>query len=66
MLGEVQTVRVVSTDEASQGPFVVINAADFDPALHTLYEDDAAPEPDHDTSDPAPIKRRPGRPRKEG
>lgn len=47
MAGEIQTVRVVSTDEASQGPFVVINADDFDPAVHRPYEAS-------DTSEQAP------------
>lgn len=40
---ETQTLRVVSTDEASQGPFVWINSSDFDPKVHTLYEEGAAP-----------------------
>jgi hypothetical protein len=38
------TVRVMATDPASQGPFVVINAADFDPAVHELFEAPAEPE----------------------
>lgn len=33
------TVRVVATDPASQGEFVVINAADFDTAVHQLFGD---------------------------
>ena len=36
-----ETLKVASTDVASQGDFVEINASDFDLALHTLY----APEP---------------------
>ena len=36
------TVRVVATDPASQGGFVVINAADFDPELHQRYDEAAA------------------------
>jgi hypothetical protein len=38
---DVQTMRVLPTDAASQGPFVVINADDFDPAVHQRYEVDA-------------------------
>ena len=39
------TVRVVATDPASQGEFVVINAADFDPAQHRVYgQAETAPE----------------------
>lgn len=34
----IETIRVASTDPASQGPFVVINAADFDPAVHKPLE----------------------------
>ena len=34
----VETVRVVAQDPASQGPFVTINAVDFDEAIHTLYD----------------------------
>lgn len=30
-------VRVDSTNPKAQGPFVEINASDFDPARHTLY-----------------------------
>lgn len=33
----VETVRVMPT-HPSQGEWVVINAADFDPAVHRLYE----------------------------
>lgn len=41
MSADKETVRVVSTDEASQGPFVVMNKRDFDPEVHTLYEESA-------------------------
>lgn len=34
-------MRVIATDPAGQGPFVVINAADFDPAVHQRFEDEA-------------------------
>jgi hypothetical protein len=40
---ETQPLRVVSTDAASQGPFVWINPGDFDPAVHTLYVEGEAP-----------------------
>lgn len=59
------TMRVVSTDEASQGPFVVINSADFDPAVHTPYgqapQDNAA-----ESTDKAPAAPRARRTPKEG
>lgn len=32
-------IRVKSTDEASQGPFVLIEAEDFIEGVHELYED---------------------------
>ena len=34
------TFKIVSTDPASQGPFVVINKSDFNPDVHELYGDD--------------------------
>ena len=34
------TIKIVSTDPASQGPFVVINKSDFNPEVHELYGDD--------------------------
>ena len=37
MYDTVETVRIVSTDPATQGPFVEINATDFDEAVHKLY-----------------------------
>lgn len=37
MTTQTATVKVVSTDPASQGPFVIINEADFDEAVHELY-----------------------------
>ena len=36
MTTQTATVKVVSTDPASQGPFVIINEADFDEAA--LYD----------------------------
>lgn len=47
-----ETVKIVSSDPKSQGPFVEINAEDFDDAVHVLYEDPDAEQPadplDHD------------------
>lgn len=60
MTRALETVRVVSTDPASQGPFVIINATDFDGRAHQIFEDH---EPEAETH-PAMIKRGPGRPRK--
>ncbi|HEX8610144.1 MAG TPA: hypothetical protein VF800_02555 [Telluria sp.] len=34
------TFKIKSTDPRSQGPFVVINRADFNPQVHELYGDD--------------------------
>jgi hypothetical protein len=56
---KVEVVRVVSTHPPSQGAYVEINAADFDPLVHTLYvEGDAA-------APPAQDKPRRGRPPKQ-
>ena len=33
------TLKIVSTDPHTQGPFVVINKSDFNPDLHELYGD---------------------------
>lgn len=33
------TIKIVSTDPHTQGPFVVINKSDFNPDLHELYGD---------------------------
>lgn len=52
----IETVRVMPT-HPSQGEWVVINATDFDPAVHRLYE-----EPKPQVEEP---KRR-GRPPKSG
>lgn len=38
-----ETVRIVSADPDLQGPFIIINACDFDESVHVLYVD---PEPD--------------------
>lgn len=56
-----KTVRVKSTDPASQGPYVVMNEGDFNPQIHALYEDETViVEADPELNQP---KRR-GRPRK--
>jgi hypothetical protein len=57
------TLRVVATDEASQGQFVVINADDFDPAIHQLFEEQPTA-PDEIPVNASTPKRR-GRPPKE-
>lgn len=44
----IAVVRVVSTHPPSQGAFVEINAADFDPLKHTLYSEDQSPAIEHD------------------
>lgn len=36
------TIRIKSTDEASQGPFVVINESDFNPGQHELFDAEPA------------------------
>lgn len=38
----VEVVRVVAAHPPSQGDFVVINAADFDPSVHVHYVDASA------------------------
>lgn len=55
MSNTVETVRVVAT-HPSQGDWVVINKADYNPEMHELYSDDAPKGQD------SPAKR--GRPRK--
>ena len=57
------TIRVVATDEATQGPFVVINAADFDPAVHQPFEQQPVAQ-DKNPGEASAVKRR-GRPQKE-
>lgn len=43
-MNEIETVRVKPA-HASQGEWVVINKADFDPAAHVLYDDAPPAEP---------------------
>jgi hypothetical protein len=50
-------MRVVSTDPASQGPFVVINVADFDPAVHTAYAEPETAAQDSAAAEPKPQRR---------
>jgi hypothetical protein len=40
-----ETARIVATHPETQGPFVVVNRDDFDPAAMRLYEE-AAPKPE--------------------
>ena len=35
------TIKIKSSDEASQGPFVIINLSDFDSAKHEPFDDEA-------------------------
>lgn len=35
------TIKIQSSDPASQGPFVIINVADFDPAIHQPYDEES-------------------------
>lgn len=37
------TIKIVSTDPTSQGPFVIIDRANFNPDVHELYGDDQEP-----------------------
>lgn len=39
----VKTVKIVSSHKASQGDFVEINASDFDPKIHELFEAEDKP-----------------------
>lgn len=61
-------MRVHSTDAASQGPFVVINAQDFDPSVHQPFnEQPTAPTvlvpADEQPTAPTVEPKRRGRPR---
>lgn len=44
---KIQTVKIVASDANSQGPFVRINADDYNPEIHQLWnpseKPDAAP-----------------------
>lgn len=33
-----ETIQIKSTDEATQGPFVIINKDDFDDSKHDLFD----------------------------
>ncbi len=54
------TMRVVATHPASQGPFVVINTRDFDPAVHTAYDEAPQGAQPQEGAEQAPKRR--GRP----
>lgn len=45
----VETIRVKSSDPESQGPFVVINKTDFDPAVHTEFKGGKSSSKDDET-----------------
>lgn len=62
MSADPQTMRVMPT-HPSQGEWVVINAADFDPALHVDFDEHAAAEPAQIVAPSAAPARR-GRPPK--
>lgn len=36
-----KTIKIRSSDLASQGPFVIINASDFDSAVHEVYDEES-------------------------
>lgn len=40
-----ETIQIKSTDEASQGTFVIINKADFDASKHELFGAEPAAKP---------------------
>lgn len=48
------TIKIKSTDPASQGPFVIIDRADFDPAKHELFEGESLGDTSGDTGDGIP------------
>ena len=57
------TVRVVSTHPPTQGPYVVLDASQFDPAVHTLYHEEAEPAkaPPPPPAETAPARKRAAR-----
>lgn len=61
MSADPQTMRVMPA-HPSQGAWVVINAADFDPARHVEYDEPAEPGPAAAGAPSAPARR--GRPPK--
>lgn len=40
---KIETVKIVATDVATQGPFVRINADDYNPEIHQLWNPSAKP-----------------------
>jgi len=60
MSDSVPTVRVLPW-APSQGAFVVINEADFDPSVHTLFVDATEAPAESSEAEPAPAKRKRGR-----
>ena len=61
MSADPQTLRVMPA-HPSQGAWVVINAADFDPVMHVEYDEQAGPAPVAAAAPNAPARR--GRPPK--
>lgn len=53
---ELPVIRIKSTHPASQGPFVEINKADFDPTKHELFD---APPPPPELPPPPPEPTKP-------
>ena len=57
MSDSVPTVRVMPWAPMSQGKFVEINSADFDPAVHTLFDESQVPVV-ADEAQPEPVQKR--------
>lgn len=57
MTERVPTVRVKPWAQA-QGGFVEINAADYDPTRHALYDEPAAPAALAEEAQPEPVRKR--------
>jgi hypothetical protein len=51
------TLKIRSTDEASQGPFVIINKDDFDPAVHEALDPVDVIADDSSETEAAPARR---------
>lgn len=52
-MATIPVIKVKSSDPKSQGPYVVINEADFDPKVHKKYEDKGE-DPHAVAAEPAP------------
>lgn len=40
--GAMETLKIKSTNPETQGDFIIINAEDFDPSIHELFEQQEA------------------------